>query len=66
MKKEKITRDDIRAIGEGETKTFELGTMGACESGRVTAYTMQRHLGCKFHVRTNYANKTVTVTRHSL
>ncbi len=66
MKKEKITRDDIRVIAEGETKTFELGTIGACESGRVTAYTMQSHLGCKFHVQTDYANKTLTVTRRAL
>lgn len=66
MTKEKITRDDLRAMADGETKTFELGTVGACESGRVTAYTMQHYMGCKFSVRTNYANKTLTITRQAL
>lgn len=66
MIQEKITRDDLRTMSDGETKTFELETVGACDSGKVTACTMQRYLGCRFSVKTNYSEKTLTITRSKI
>lgn len=62
----KLTRDDLRAIPEGETKTFTLPDPWACDSGKALAYQFQNLLGCKFSIRTDYSAKTLTITRKAL
>lgn len=63
MKQEKVTRDDLRAISRGETRTFELPSAAACDSGKSLTYQMQNILGCKFTCETNYTENTLTITR---
>ena len=60
---EKITRDDLRGIADGETRQFQLSTAKACYSGRATAYQLQNILGCKFRIISDYDKKTLTITR---
>lgn len=62
----KLTRDDLRAIPEGETKTFALPDAKACDSGKALAYQFQNLLGCKFSIRTDYSAKTLTITHKAL
>lgn len=63
MKVEKITADILRAIEAGEKKLFQLPDASACASGRSYAYQLQRLLGCKFSVRTNFDTCTLTISR---
>lgn len=65
-KTEKLTRDDLRSINVGETKTFTLLDAKACDNGKVLAYQFQNLLGCKFSVRTDYVANTLTITRNAL
>ncbi len=62
----KLTRDDLRSIEDGESKTFKLASASACNSGKASAYQFQYLLGCKFRVQTNYAENTLTITRSAL
>ncbi len=59
----RLTRDGLRSIGAGESKTFRLPDARACDNGKVLAYQMQNLLGCRFSVRTDYAANTLTITR---
>lgn len=63
---QRLTRDALRAIDVGETHTFRLPNATACDNGKVVAYQMQNILQCKFSVKTDYANNTLTVTRSTL
>jgi hypothetical protein len=63
MKQDKVTREDLRAIRSGETRTFELPSAAACDSGKSMAYQMQNILGCKFSCETNYTENTLSITR---
>ena len=60
---EKITRDDLRGMADGETRQFQLSTANACYSGRATAYQLQNILECKFRIISDYDKKTLTITR---
>ncbi len=50
----------------GESRTFDLPTVEACESGKATAYQYQNMLGCKFQAQTDYASKKLTLTKCAL
>lgn len=63
---EKVTRDILRNMQLGETRSFDLPTVEACESGKATAYQMQNMLGCKFQASTDYANKRLTLTKSAI
>lgn len=63
MKQGRVTRDDLRAIPKGQTRTFELPSAAACDSGKSMAYQMQNILSCKFTCETNYTENTLTITR---
>lgn len=60
----RVTRADLRKLGDGETKSFEMTSARACDTGKVVAYQYQNQLGCKFRVRTDYATNTLTITRY--
>ena len=65
-KNNKLTRDDLRSIEMGKTKTFALPDAKACDTGKALAYQFQNLLGCKFSVQTDYAASTLTITRNAL
>lgn len=65
-KTEKLTRDDLRSISVGETKTFALPDARACDNGKSLAYQYQNILGCKFSVKTDYLANTLSITRTTL
>ena len=62
----KLTRDDLRSIDVGETKTFTLPNAKACDNGKSLAYQLQNLIGCKFSVKTDYSANTLTITRTAL
>lgn len=63
MEKEKITRESLRQIELGGSKTFFAINPAEVESVRATAYQMGKLLECKFTVAAEYATRSVTVTR---
>lgn len=62
----KLTRNDLRSIDVGRTKTFYLPDAKACDNGKSLAYQFQNLLGCKFSVQTDYTANTLTITRNAL
>lgn len=62
----KLTRDDLRSIDVGRTKTFYLPDAKACDNGKSLAYQFQNLLGCKFSVQTDYTANILTITRNAL
>lgn len=62
----KLTRDDLRSIEMGRTKTFSLPDAKACDNGKALAYQFQNLIGCKFSVQTDYTACTLTITRNAL
>ena len=63
MKLERITRDDLRAIHEGESRTYDLPNYEAIQSARSTAYILGRIEGCRFAFATEPDSNRVTITR---
>ena len=63
---EKVTRDALRAMAVGETRTFELPDAQACDNGKSTAYQMQNLLRCRFSVSTDYVNNRLSITKNAL
>ena len=53
----KLTRDDLRSIDVGKTKTFYLPAL---------TYQFQNLMGCKFSVKTDYTANTLTITRNAI
>ena len=60
MKLEKITREDLRAIREGETRTYELPTYAAVKA---SAYATGRVDGCRYVCSTESERPVLTITR---
>ena len=54
---ERITRDALRAMGMGETRTFDLPNAQACDNGKSVAHQLQ------FSVSTDYVNNRLTITK---
>ncbi len=63
---EKVTREDLRAIPVGASRTFGLPNAQACDNAKTVAYQLQRVLGCKFSAKTNYNINSVTFTKFEL
>ena len=63
MKLEKITRADLRAISEGETRTYELPTYAAVLSAKASAYATGRVDGCRYVCSTESERPVLTITR---
>lgn len=49
---------------DGETRTFQLPSPEAVESGKTSAYTYGKIAGVRFKCEASYANKTLTITRY--
>lgn len=64
MKTEKVTREDLRALHNGETRTFELPTFAAVQSAKSSAYLLGHLEGCRFSCTTDPANNSITITRY--
>lgn len=62
----KLSRDDLRSIEMGMTKTFALPDAKACDNGKALAYQFQNQCGCKFSIQTDYAACTLTITKNAL
>ena len=63
---EKVTREDLRQIPVGGSRTFGLPNAKACDNAKTVAYQLQRVLGCKFSAKTNYEDNSVTFTKTEL
>lgn len=63
---ERVTRDALRAMAIGETRTFDLPNAQACDNGKSVAYQLQNQLHCKFSVSTDYVNNRLTITKSAL
>ena len=63
---ERVTRDALRAMADGETRTFDLPNAQACDNGKSVAYQLQNQLCCKFSVSTDYVNNRLTITKTAL
>jgi hypothetical protein len=63
MKTEKVTREDLRAIHDGESRTFELPTYAAVLSAKASAYAFGRVEDCRFECSTDPDKNVLTITR---
>jgi 3-phenylpropionate/cinnamic acid dioxygenase small subunit len=61
---EKVTREHLRAMNVGETRTFTLPNAQACDNGKATAYQVQNLEHCKYSVQTDYVNNRLTITKN--
>lgn len=59
-----LTCDDLRALTVGETKTFYLPDARACYTGKSLAYQLQNQIGCKFSIKADFAEKSLTITKN--
>ena len=60
---EKITRDELRAMALGESRTWQLTTVPAMECARATASQMSAIDGVKYTISCNMGEKLVTITK---
>jgi len=63
MKTDKVTREDLRAIHEGESRTFELPTYAAVLSAKASAYAFGRVEECRFQCNCDSLAPVITITR---
>ena len=63
---ERVTREELRNMAIGETRTFDLPNAQQCDNGKSTAYQMQNHLHCKFNVQTDYSTNRLTITKSAI
>lgn len=63
---ERITREELRSMAMGETRTFTLPNAQQCDNGKSTAYQLQNLLGCKFSVKTDYSKHQLTITKNAI
>ena len=66
VKATRVTRELLKGMSGGDTLTVELPDAAAIESGKVTAYQLQRLEGCKFSMSSDYVKRTLTITRTDL
>lgn len=60
---EKLTREELRALKMGETKTFYLPDVAAIMSAAVNAAQTGAIDRCRFACSRDYVNMTLTVTK---
>lgn len=59
----KVTREELRRMKDGETRTFVLPDAAACNSAKSLAYQTQLLIKCKFRISTDYKNNRLTITK---
>ena len=62
-RQEKLTREDLRSIGMGESKTFHLADAAALASAAVNAAQTGPIDGCRYSCSRDYVEMTITVTK---
>jgi len=65
MKTDKVTREDLRAIHIGETRSFTLPTFAACLSARAQAATLKPLDGLRFGTAIDQDTNTIHITRYA-
>lgn len=60
----KVSRADLEAMKDGETKIFQVKDARAVESTRTCCSMMGRILNRHFSCNADYANSIVTITRN--
>lgn len=63
MKTERVTREDLRAMRMGESRTFELPSYAAVQSARTSAYYLGRVEGCRYTYTVEPERNVITITR---
>lgn len=63
---DKVTREDLRSMEVGETKTFDLPDAQAIDSAGVTAYQMQNLERCKYSITKDYQNNKIKISKNPL
>ena len=61
---EKLTMTRLKELPDEQEVQMHLPTVAALNSAKSMAYQMQHVLGCKFTMHTDYANCTLSITRH--
>ena len=61
---EKVTREHLRVMAVGETRTFTLPSAQACDNGKTTAYQVQNLEHCRYSVQTDYVNNRLTIKKN--
>ena len=60
---DKVTREELKRMKDGETRTFTLLDAAACNSAKSLAYQTQVLIKCKFKIYTDYKNNRLTITK---
>jgi hypothetical protein len=63
IKRDKVTRAELKTMTVGEARTYQLPNAAACDSAKSTAYQMQNLMKCRFSQITDYATNQITITR---
>ena len=63
MKTDKVTREDLRAVRVGESRTFELPDYAAVLSAKSSAYAFGRIDGCRFVCSAEPERPVLTITK---
>lgn len=61
---EKVTRDILRSMQMGETRTFDLPDRMAYNAGQATAYQMARIEGCKYSAVEGEKENQLVITKN--
>lgn len=70
MEKKKVTSDALRKMAIGQTVPFKMPTTEpylsrAINSGKTTAYRLQRELCCRFTTVADYDNALLIITKNA-
>ena len=65
MKTDKVTREDLRALHDGDTRSYELPNYAACLTARAQAHGLAPLEGCRFETKIDQTTNTITITRHA-
>ena len=63
IRTDKVTREDLRAIHEGESRIFELPTYAAVLSAKSSAYAVGRLDNCRYECQADSDRPVLTITR---
>lgn len=63
MTTDKVTRDDLRAIRQGESRRFVLPSYEAVLSAKTNAYSLGRIMGCRYVCAVEPDENVITITR---
>ena len=65
-KTERITKADLLGIREGETAAFILPGAREIRNAKSFAYQMQRIMGCRYKIATDYKNLRLVIRKEAI